>query len=353
MRDRILAIPPTRQAVSPRYREAIDELTHFLLWHKVTLNEGLDDLADEATLQSVVNAVSPRFRELCSMAESALGEFAPSSEQLAAIRQFTHTNVTTLLADAPVVQRGYSKPFGYPGDYELMSMIYEPTFDGSTPFGRVFHRVFLDDPLAIGGRARCAYMQSILQREYRLWGQRSDDRFRVASLGCGPALVLAHWLQDVSLPAKVDVTLVDQERAALRTAQQACFSAASRGVDLRVACHTLSFVEMLRDLGSLVERGRPHLVYVTGLFDYLKEPVAQRLAASLVRAVGPGGAVVIANAKAPCIGTWCCEFVLDWSLIYRTRSEMEALAQLCGPRVQTTVESGDNSAFHFLVLRTS
>ncbi len=352
LHQRVQAPSESRSQIPAAYRELIDEITHFLLWHQTVLNTGLRGDADREILDSVSDTVSTRWRELCRLAEAQVTSTHLTVEQRTQMRLYTRTNVTTLLRAAPVVERAYSKPLGYPGDCELMRMIYEDGFEGETPFGRIFHRIILGDPMAVGGRARCAQMRDLLDREYRRQRQQGHKEFRVASLGCGPAREAMQWISGLGASDVVELCLIDQEREALNVARKSCSAAAKSGLDLRLSCHYQSFVEMLRDPSALIERGRPHLVYVTGVFDYLATSLGQRVVKSLLQSVEPGGSVVIANAKAPGVGSWCCDYVLDWSLIYRTADEVEALAALCPEGTTVGVESAPGDAFHSLVLST-
>ena len=48
--------------------------------------------------------------------------------------------------------------------------------------------------------------------------------------------------------------------------------------------------------------------------------------AALYTGVKPGGRLVIGNMAGPSDGKWCIEYVLDWTLLYRTEEEMREIA---------------------------
>ena len=57
-----------------------------------------------------------------------------------------------------------------------------------------------------------------------------------------------------------------------------------------------------RLLTNHLELGEFDLVYSTGLFDYLRQPIGQRLVGNLFRMLRPGGRLLVANFL-PGIGT--------------------------------------------------
>lgn len=91
------------------------------------------------------------------------------------------------------------------------------------------------------------------------------------------------------------------------------------------------------------------LVYATGLYDYLTEPVAQRLCEILFGMLNPGGRFLIANFLPNIPNAGYMEPYMDWWLIYRTEAELLRLAQTLPDeqveRVNLFVEENKNIAF--------
>ena len=54
------------------------------------------------------------------------------AEDVPAIREYSRRYLDDFLLQAPAARRAYQKPFGYPGDYEVMRFLYERPFEGST-----------------------------------------------------------------------------------------------------------------------------------------------------------------------------------------------------------------------------
>jgi hypothetical protein len=71
-----------------------------------------------------------------------------------------------------------------------------------------------------------------------------------------------------------------------------------------------------------------HGIYSVGLFDYLDDATAAKATAAMFRMVAPGGRLLIANL-APSLGDIAyMEAVMDWWMIYRSQSQLDALAKV-------------------------
>ena len=81
-------------------------------------------------------------------------------------------------------------------------------------------------------------------------------------------------------------------------------------------------------LPSLPRRdlGRFHLIYSTGLYDYLQQTSGQRLTATLFEMLAGGGRLLVANFLPGIPGVGYMESYMDWKLVYRTRREILDLA---------------------------
>lgn len=252
-------------------------------------------------------------------------------------------------------KRAYQKPLGYPGDYRVMLYYYANELEGDTVYDQVIHKYFVDHPLSAGVRTRSAFVVDIMKEEIGKAEAASmaGDEFRVASLGCGPAReVPAFTAIDQPRRAKVSWTLIDQEDEALSIAFQdgrKAISTANTGD--RLQCLNMSFVQILADPHLMPLSDKQHLIFSTGLFDYLSERRSQSLIAGLYDLLAPGGLLAIANAARPNQYFWSPEFVLDWTLLYRTEREMLRLGDTLPPEAERKVAIESGKAYYFLLVR--
>jgi len=68
------------------------------------------------------------------------------------------------------------------------------------------------------------------------------------------------------------------------------------------------------------------LIYSAGLYDYLAEPVAEKLTSTLWRGLKPGGTLVLTNFLEGAKDRGWMEAMMDWWLIFRTHEQIGAFA---------------------------
>jgi len=69
------------------------------------------------------------------------------------------------------------------------------------------------------------------------------------------------------------------------------------------------------------------LVYAAGLYDYLSQPLATRLTKTMFDMLRPGGKLQVANFVPDHPEVGYMETFMQWSLIYRTESQLEDVAK--------------------------
>jgi SAM-dependent methyltransferase len=364
--ERDLAQGPTERSrtVPVLYKEAVAEIVYFLQFYRKSLDE--HELRFRQTMHSeesveelserAFEAIREPWWQLQELAADRATECLQDRDILLATKEFTEVLVTPLLLKAPFVKRAYEKPLGYPGDYQLMQWCYSNEFEGDSAFGRAIHKFFVDCyPLSQGVRTRRDLIVDLMGREHqRLQGLHEEDTsFRVVSLGCGPAREVSDYIgRHGTWPGRVIWTLIDQEEAALSVAYQASRreigKTQSNG---HLNLLNLSFVQMLSEGLPLQTSGTQDFIFSVGLFDYLRESRAQSLLKGLFDLLAPGGLIAVGNARAPNKFFWAAEFLADWTLLYRTETEMLGLAALLPERAELSVISDESGAYYFLLVR--
>ena len=87
-----------------------------------------------------------------------------------------------------------------------------------------------------------------------------------------------------------------------------------------------------------------------GLFDYLGNRIAKTLLLGLYNRLAPGGLLVISNATSQNNNFWFIEFVLDWTLKYRTKEEiLELGADL--PNATLNIKTEPSNGYALLLIR--
>lgn len=346
------------------YREALGEAVHFLQYYRRALDRhqrrygrqgatGRDRIVELA--ERACDAIRPRWSELCGRASRAAVECLADRRVLATAKEMTEAMVTPLLLECPMVRRSYTKPLGYPGDYQVMQFYYENSFEGGSVFARVFHKYFVEHPLSAGVRTRKDTVVELtlaeLERVREVRGAESP--LRVLSLGCGPGTEVRDFVaRHAPWDGPIRWTLVDQDEEALSVAYRAVQGEiARRRADARAVCLNVAFSQILADPAAIAAAGRQDFIFSTGLFDYLSETRACELVRGLAGMLAPGGLLAVGNALGPNEHFWSPEFVLDWTLLYRTRDEMRRLAADVAGAAQVDVIEEPGRAYWFLLVR--
>jgi hypothetical protein len=92
----------------------------------------------------------------------------------------------------------------------------------------------------------------------------------------------------------------------------------------RVSVRNASALDVIRGKVSL---GTFDLIYSAGLFDYLRDRLAGRLADRLATMLNPSGQLLIANFAPDSAGRAYMECFMDWHLIYRDEVELRSICK--------------------------
>ena len=264
----------------------------------------------------------------------------------AALKEFSLRQIHRFLMQVPWMHRARHKPFGYPGDYELMNFFYEKDFEGPTLFARALGHAFIQTPCALA----VSYRKDLMKRQLRAVLEEragSSQPVRILSIAAGPARELQELLAEMDeLPAPLEIVLFDQDKGALAHVYRRLRPLADARFPGRVRMVFLneSIKRLLRDMHLFDDFGPFDAVYSCGLFDYLQEATAVRLARNLCAAAAPGAPVFIAN-MVDHAGRWFVEYHLEWELLYRTREELVEIGRRAVPNARIRVleeETGIN-----------
>jgi extracellular factor (EF) 3-hydroxypalmitic acid methyl ester biosynthesis protein len=352
-----------RGRVPRGYRDVVAEAVYFVQFYRQALDRqearyrsdgsnGVEELSRLAA--RALPAIRERWLELSHRASLAAAECLDDARALQAAKELTESALTPLLLDAPMVHRSYTKPLGYPGDYRVMLYYYANVLEGPSAFAQVFHKLFVEHPLSNGVRTRCGFVVDLMREQHeRKLASSASPSYRVASLGCGPARESAIYAETrLSWPGQVSWTLIDQEEQTLSIAyRDTQVGLARSGANGQVRCLNVSFAQLLGEGSIMPFVEAQDFIFSTGLFDYLREARARQIVRTLYDQLAPDGLLAIGNAIGPNEHFWAPEFILDWTLLYRTREEMERLALDLPPSAQATVVVEPGNAYYFLLVR--
>jgi SAM-dependent methyltransferase len=225
--------------------------------------------------------------------------------------------VRALIHEEPFTWRAYTKPRGYPGDAKLLDLVYadEPPSGSLTALGATLYDWAIAQPACRSVQARRGILAGIIDR---IAAERPAPR--ILSVACGH-LREAQRSEAVRAGAIAEFVALDQDAESLAVVEreQQSFNV----VPVRTSIRRL--------LVDGTTYGTFDLAYAAGLYDYLDEPVAQALTASMFQALRPGGTLVVANFAPELRDIGYMEAVMDWRLLYRSEPEVERFAARIPP----------------------
>ena len=231
------------------------------------------------------------------------------------LRDSLHSALHPWLMRGRLWHRSYYKPHGYAGDYRMVEWMYDLEHDGCDDATRNVVENMVDDLFrsvhSVHGvwHRRVVFAQIGLELLTRKKGQ-----LRILDVACGGSRYLHDLAAQILDPSLLNVTLLDQDPAALAFA----------GPRLAAAgCTVTTICDRVRSLASAIKSAPPFdYVISTGLFDYLPDQDASALLGSMLNATAPDGQVVICNFSPGDRSRVVKDWVVDWPLIYRTADQL-------------------------------
>jgi len=344
--------PAIAQPIPTEYKSFCADVVAFvagylnLIERKFAPIEGaLASTEQDEIARDLCASAAPGWRALVAQGNDLVIPIQRIKRERLLFKSFTETVVTRSLLEGEGWSRTYRKPMGYPGDFRIMNYIYDGEPVGDTIRARFLHLLSLVGAEPV--RTRMVRLAELVVESVA--GRPTEEPVDVLSIGAGPARETALIL-DAAPERPWRFTLVDQEGEALEDAT-ARFARAHRGRRARCGALHVSFKEMLDPSPFGLQFGDKMVIYSSGLIDYLNPLLAQRFVRRLYQFLKPGGSIIIGNVNNNRTGMlWPSEFLVDWTLFFRSREEMAALASDI-PDGEISIACDSLDAIYFLIVR--
>jgi len=248
------------------------------------------------------------------------------AEDIPSLTEYSRRNLHESFMQAPAARRAFQKPFGYPGDYEVMRFLYELPFEGPTLFAKTMS--LMTDEMAASRAVR--QRKDLIKRSLKARLQHRTTPLRVLAIAAGPGQELSELLSETPrLPAPLEVVMFDQDKGALAYAYRRMqpLTENREGHPVRILYLHESIKRLLQDRTLFDEFGSFDLIYSAGLFDYLRLPTAVQLSRDFYSRLAAGGQLLVSNMVPENPSRWFMEHHLDWFLLYRSRAELMEMGQ--------------------------
>jgi len=285
------------RALPADYAMLSSELMHHLaaLSIKAAALEPAGTMTDASTrnmnARRLLNECGPAFRTIWYRCNDVVRTVPRDSPEFAAIKWHTENVLRPHFMNAPVFERSWTKPLGYPGDYRIMLYAYESGEPVGAPtlVDDVLHLYFAHT-FGECVRGRMTLTIDAIRRCMERTPTSADNPFKMMNLGCGAAIELPQLFDEKVIQGKhAQVALIDQDSDALTYAVQNSILPIARHKG-RVAIqpfHT-TFKELMKP-GDLADHlGEQDVIYSLGLIDYFTTRRANGMAREYWKRLKPG-----------------------------------------------------------------
>lgn len=242
------------------------------------------------------------------------------------------------------MERAKSKPRGYPGDYLLLSAIYDDVPRG-TGLGGYLDLYFLNSELALAVKSRLRAARQFLLGEI----QRQNRPLEILNVACGPTREFTHDWPEPAHPASV--TLIDMDRNALDYADKRMSRHAPTGLSHR--CCVYNALRMTSAEKNVRAFGRPDVIYSIGLCDYISDNYLIRILRGWRESLAAGGVVYAAFKDARQYRDTSYAWHVDWHFVPRTEEDCRRLFAEAGFDLdRLEMKRGDSPVIMNFIART-
>ena len=281
----------------------------------------------DSRLQDLVDKSTDELEIACRSFEEG---FEVNPAELKEIKIKFREEINPWYSRSYLMTRATVKPKGFPGDFELLEGIYNdlPVIDEvegerSRGIGLYLDRWFLDSHLAKAVRNRKDYMKEFLSDRII---ERGGNGLDILNLASGPC---REWqeLSNISSFKNVKLTCVDIDKLALDYVDEKLKGLKEKGLELITAQDNI--IKMaLRKIEDVEEKyGLQDIVYSIGLFDYLSNPLLEKMISKGYNLLRKDGTFVLAFKDKGKYQTTRYDWLTDW--IFQPRNE-ESITKLLG-----------------------
>lgn len=224
--------------------------------------------------------------------------------------------IRNLIHKDPLTYRSFSKPRGYPGDAVILDYIYGCGAMAAPPEDIIAKGIYAYTTSVPAPRA-VRFRRNLIARTIDRLSETLPHPVRILSIAAG-------HLREAEISGAVrakrigDFTAFDYDEKSLQIISQ---EYSQFGVST-----IQGSVRQL--LAGKYEFGDFDFVYAAGLFDYLTQPVGQRLVQIMFDTLRKNGELLVANFIPDIHDVGYMESFMDWYLIYRNDDEALDLLSL-------------------------
>ncbi|MDD5585158.1 MAG: hypothetical protein PHV55_08915 [Candidatus Omnitrophica bacterium] len=244
-------------------------------------------------------------------------------ETLKQIKQIFRKQASGFINKIFLMQWGYNKPSGHPGDYKLIEMLYDakPLSEGLSFYGDKY--LFKD-----------SYVQAIRIRKDMMKTKLIDfvenfknEKIDVMNLGSGSCREIKELLDSTQFPfnKKLILTLIDWDKNALEFSRKALSDCRADLIKLNFAQENI--VDLYKSPEKYLKNfGTQDLIYSIGLIDYLPNLVLGEVIKFCFNLLKKRGTLILAHKNVKVHKSIASDWFCDWSFFPRNEEDVKTIA---------------------------
>lgn len=262
-------------------------------------------------------------------------------------QKYYQNQLLPLLCISPLNKRIYEKPLGYDGDYITMSYYYEGGCEGKALFERLINQYTLSIPIAKAVKNRLQYYC----RQMNFIISKFGGPVLISSIGCGPAKEVIEFVRSNPLADRCIFNCLDSEKQALEYVKDKIGEIEKeRGKKIKINYFNHNILQFIKKAKKGVYPSGQHLIYSSGLFDYLNNKIAARLIKEMFSLLGEGGILIVTNLHRNISSRAYLELLGEWYLILRNEKDMYELTSGIDGIKEKRIEIDEAKSQLFLIL---
>ena len=344
--------------ILPEFKLAVADLQSFLnalrLWadqlearmRAHPFDAGKSKEAIHELMATATPAISAMFERFESIAATVPAELAPAHQK------FCRQQLHPLLLCCPFMNRIFTKPLGYAGDYEMMNMIVRNEPEGASFFAKLLQTYILNQAPAIAVRNRVDYFVKQFVTECDRVAA-TGGRANICSIGCGPAREVERFIREHVQSQHVQFRLLDSNEETLSYTGHRLNQAKAdhhRKTGIQLVKKPAQFL-LKSSANFVLGEDQYDMIYCSGLYDYLNDRVIKALNTRLYDRLRPGGTLIVTNFDPYNPIRQIMEFIFDWFLIHRDGRHLATLAPEQASQDQAEVRAEHSGCNIFLQTR--
>jgi SAM-dependent methyltransferase len=294
------------------FSQHVTDFTHRLAEFERRLHDH-DEPHDDDALADLAECMTHSL-DVCAQLESRI-EHNPQLLKETQVRY--REAIWPWLGKSWFMDRSFTKPRGYPGDFELLQSIYDraPKARG---LGGYLDRYILASTLGRAVVFRLKSIREFLEREVARRGGKAN----ILNVACGPG---REYINDFLAAEAVDVriTCVDNDTAALDYVRDNVAPLTNSRVDLRFMRYNA--LRMISGKANIERFGRSDIIYSVGLCDYIPDDYLVPMLRGWRESLAEGGLVYVAFKDQELYDKAVYQWLMDWYFYQRTYEDCRRL----------------------------